>query len=454
PSRRSKHGGRAMDTVDDPDLPAFTASILLLARSGLVGSGGDLVAHVPKIFIEPAFHSLLQNFHGRSHGADDAASDDALGELEMVETEKLHAFVEIEQALGNVVQTEEFFVTAIEVADSDAGAAKLLVKSVAETRTDVEQRKKSRRIKPAAVPEAGANEVIVAGRNGLQDVKQADGRLNHLDGAADQARGVAVVGVLQRFEGTAEFESRSFQEQLRTLVYNQKSHLVWVQQLGGRFLQGEQFVGAQIALVVGRSLAGKNRFGEFVAMCPSKPVQDCKCSAGRCAAHCGSSSGVTIWPSRMWMMRSPYSAASGLCVIIITVCLRSLLDWRSMPRTTLELFESKLPVGSSASTMAGRLIRARASATRCCSPPDSSLGRCSRRWPMPSISVIFFRNTGSGFPPAMSAAISMFERALSVGRRLNFWNTNPIFFLRNRVRSPSERVEKSTSSMITLPESG
>src|SRR5208282_3324737 len=85
---------------------------------------------------------------------------------------------------------------------------------------------------------------------------------------------------------------------------------------------------------------------------------------------------------------------------------------------------------------------------------DSSLGRCSRRWPMPSISVIFFRNTGSGFPPAMSAAISMFERALSVGRRLNFWNTNPIFFLRNRVRSPSERVEKSTSSMITLPESG
>src|SRR5208337_4317191 len=292
------------------------------------------------------------------------------------------------------------------------------------------------------------------GRNGLQDVKQADGRLNHLDGAADQARGVAVVGVLQRFEGTAEFESRSFQEQLRTLVYNQKSHLVWVQQLGGRFLQGEQFVGAQIALVVGRSLAGKNRFGEFVAMCHSKPVQDCKCSAGRCAAHCGSSSGVTIWPSRMWMMRSPYSAASGLCVIIITVCLRSLLDWRSMPRTTLELFESKLPVGSSASTMAGRLIRARASATRCCSPPESSFGRCSRRFAIPSISVIVLRNPGSGMPnPAMSDAISMFERALSVGKRLNFWKTKPILLFRKRVRSPSDSVAKSTPSMVTLPES-
>ena len=147
------------------------------------------------------------------------------------------------------------------------------------------------------------------------------------------------------------------------------------------------------------------------------------------------------------------SAASGLCVIIITVCPKSLFDCRSMLRTTLELFESRLPVGSSASTMAGRLISARASATLCCSPPDSSFGRCSRRCAMPSMPVIFFRNSGSGFPPAMSDAISIFERALRVGRRLNFWNTNPILLLRRRVRSLSERVAKFTPSMVTLPES-
>jgi len=69
----------------------------------LVGSGGDLVAHVPEIFVEPAFHALLQDFHGRSHGADDPASDDAFGELEMVEAEQLHAFIEVEQTLGDIV---------------------------------------------------------------------------------------------------------------------------------------------------------------------------------------------------------------------------------------------------------------------------------------------------------------------------------------------------------------
>lgn len=38
------------------------------------------------------------------------------------------------------------------------------------------------------------------------------------------------------------------------------------------------------------------------------------------------------------------------------------------------LCESRLPEGSSASSTAGELIRARAMATRCCSPPDSSSG--------------------------------------------------------------------------------
>jgi hypothetical protein len=35
---------------------------------------------------------------------------------------------------------------------------------------------------------------------------------------------------------------------------------------------------------------------------------------------------------------------------------------------------SRLPVGSSASTIGGSLASARASATRCCSPPDSCDG--------------------------------------------------------------------------------
>ena len=154
--------------------------LILLSRWRLPIGGGDLVAHVPEIFVEPAFHSLLQDLHRRPHGADDAASDDSFGELEMVEAEKLHAFVEVEQALGDIVQAEEFFVTAVEFADGKPGAAKLFVKSVAEARADVEQRKESGRVEAAAVPQAGANQVIVVGSNGLQNVQQADGRFEQL----------------------------------------------------------------------------------------------------------------------------------------------------------------------------------------------------------------------------------------------------------------------------------
>ena len=61
-------------------------------------------------------------------------------------------------------------------------------------------------------------------------------------------------------------------------MHNHESHFIFVRQFFRRFLQGEQIVGVQIALVVGRSLAGKNRFGEFVAMCHQEPMccQDCK----------------------------------------------------------------------------------------------------------------------------------------------------------------------------------
>src|SRR5258708_37621844 len=38
------------------------------------------------------------------------------------------------------------------------------------------------------------------------------------------------------------------------------------------------------------------------------------------ATHCGSFSGGTIAPSRMWIMRSPTFAASGFGVVMSTVC--------------------------------------------------------------------------------------------------------------------------------------
>jgi hypothetical protein len=45
---------------------------------------------------------------------------------------------------------------------------------------------------------------------------------------------------------------------------------------------------------------------------------------------------------------------------------------------------SRLPVGSSASSIAGSVTMALAIATRCCWPPESSLGSWSKRSPSPS----------------------------------------------------------------------
>ena len=42
-------------------------------------------------------------------------------------------------------------------------------------------------------------------------------------------------------------------------------------------------------------------------------------------------------------------------------------------------------MGSSAKMIAGLLARARATATRCCWPPDSSDGRCVSRSPRPTV---------------------------------------------------------------------
>ena len=56
---------------------------------------------------------------------------------------------------------------------------------------------------------------------------------------------------------------------------------------------------------------------------------------------------------------------------------------RMNDRISAPVRESRLPVGSSAKTISGRLARARATATRCCCPPESSDGRCFRRFLQP-----------------------------------------------------------------------
>ena len=76
----------------------------------------------------------------------------------------------------------------------------------------------------------------------------------------------------------------------------------------------------------------------------------------------------------MRMMRLVWAAMSGSWVTKITVMPCSLLSrWKIAMISSLDRV-SRLPVGSSARMMDGPVTSARAMATRCCCPPESSVG--------------------------------------------------------------------------------
>src|SRR5439155_2486141 len=159
-------------------------------------------------------------------------------------------------------------------------------------------------------------------------------------------------------------------------------------------------------------------------------------------------------PSRISTIRSSSCAALRLCVARITVgapCrANGLISWMISPPT----FESRLPVGSSATRSAGRCTSARATATRCCSPPDSSDGRCSPRCARPTaVRHSSTRLSVSGSPRSRSGSAT-FSLAVSPGSRLKNWKITPIRSRRSCVQSASVNPWVESPSMTTSPSVG
>src|SRR5690606_27904908 len=78
-------------------------------------------------------------------------------------------------------------------------------------------------------------------------------------------------------------------------------------------------------------------------------------------------------PSLKWTMVLANFAMSGSCVTIRMVMPLALSSARNS-MISIDRSESRFPVGSSASKTSGSVTSARAIATRCCWPPDSSAG--------------------------------------------------------------------------------
>src|SRR5439155_27062290 len=149
---------------------------------------------------------------------------------------------------------------------------------------------------------------------------------------------------------------------------------------------------------------------------------------------------AAIIPSRMWTWR--WAAAATSWSWVIRTIVRP-VAWRSRrrARTSRPDALSRLPVGSSARIRAGFVTIARATATRCCWPPDSSVGSWSSRSPSPSRSrAAVARATRSRRPtPWYRSGVATLSRAEVRGSRLYDWNTNPIVRLRSFARPSSPR---------------
>ena len=100
---------------------------------------------------------------------------------------------------------------------------------------------------------------------------------------------------------------------------------------------------------------------------------------GQCTHACFSERRSRSAPSSSHKIRSATSSTRGSCVTrTIAQLLSRAISWRIMV-TSCPLWESRFPVGSSASINGGLLIKARAMATLCFSPPDRVAGSACLR---------------------------------------------------------------------------
>src|SRR4029077_17758447 len=82
----------------------------------------------------------------------------------------------------------------------------------------------------------------------------------------------------------------------------------------------------------------------------------------------------TTRPASMCSARPQRAPSEASCVTRTRVVCALALSSNSSSPTRAPVMVSRLPVGSSANSTAGRVTNARAMATRCCSPPESWRG--------------------------------------------------------------------------------
>ena len=89
-------------------------------------------------------HALVEDFHGSSHRTHNPTSNDALRQFQMMEAEQMNALVKIQQTLSNLVQRKELRMAAVKVVYAEVSLLELLMESLPQPGTDVQERQKTR----------------------------------------------------------------------------------------------------------------------------------------------------------------------------------------------------------------------------------------------------------------------------------------------------------------------
>ena len=127
----------------------------------------------------------------------------------------------------------------------------------------------------------------------------------------------------------------------------------------------------------------------------------------------------------MRKMRSQRAANASSCVTRNRVAPTRPRNANNSSTMPAPVAPSRLPVGSSANSTSGSCTMARASAMRCCSPPESWLGIMLRAL----LKTHGFQRARALaeriLAPRNSSGTAMFSSAVMVGIRWNDWNTMP-----------------------------
>ncbi len=132
--------------------------------------------------------------------------------------------------------------------------------------------------------------------------------------------------------------------------------------------------------------------------------------------------------------RSPRAARPVSCVTISKLFFRSRARFSRRSTIASPVAESRLPVGSSAKIMSGSFTNARAIATRCCSPPESSAGKCCIRSARPTAARLSSAAFCCGRPANHSRQRDIFQGRQFRQQEISLKNKTHLLVAKPRLR--------------------